>query len=82
MTPSVLPPVQSAAELTKFDVTICRFDPAQGPASGQEFVLPVDSTDEEHAIASTLANAASWPCKVESGQPLPVAFAALRIARR
>lgn len=82
MTPSVLPPVRSADGLLKFDVTICRFDPAQGPASGQEFVLPVDSPDEEHAIASTLANAASWPGKVENGQPLPVAFAALRITRR
>ena len=82
MTSSALPPARSVAELTKFDVTICRFDPAQGPASGQEFVLPVDSPDEEHAIAATLANAASWPGKVENGQPLPVAFAALRIGRR
>ena len=82
MTSSALPPARSVAELTKFDVTICRFDPAQGPASGQEFVLPVDSPDEEHAIASTLANAASWPGKVANRQPLPVAFAALRITRR
>ena len=82
MTSSALPPARSVAELTKFDVTICRFDPAQGPASGQEFVRPVDSPDEEHAIASTLANAASWPGKVANRQPLPVAFAALRITRR
>jgi hypothetical protein len=75
-------PVRTAAELTKFDVTIRRFDPAQGPASGQEFVLPVDSPDEEHAIASTLANAASWPGKVADGQPLPVAFMAVHVARR
>ena len=26
----------------QFDVTICRFDPAHGLASGTEFVLPVD----------------------------------------
>lgn len=75
-------PVQTAAGLKKFSVTIRRFDPAQGPASGQEFVLPVDSPDEEHAIASTLANAASWPGKVANGQPLPVAFMAVRIVRR
>jgi len=75
-------PIKTAAELKKFNVTIRRFDPAQGPASGQEFVLPVDSPDEEHAIASTLANAASWPGKVARGQPLPVAFMAVRVARR
>jgi len=75
-------PVQTAAALKKFNVTIKRFDPAQGPASGQEFVLPVDSPDEEHAIASTLANVASWPGKVADGQLLPVAFMAVRVTRR
>ena len=45
-------------------------------------MLPVDSPDEEHAIASTIANAASWPGKVASGRPLPVAFMAVRVARR
>lgn len=82
MSPSAPTPVRNADELTKFDVTIRRFDPAQDPASGQEFVLPVDSPDEEHAIASTLANAASWPGKVADGQPLPVAFTAVRVERR
>ena len=52
-------PVTSATQLKHYNVTIRRFDPAQGPQSGQDFVLPVDSPDEEHAIASTLANAAS-----------------------
>jgi hypothetical protein len=75
-------PVQTAAGLKKFNVTIRRFDPTQSVASGQEFVLPVDSPDEEHAIASTLANAASWPGKVANGQPLPVAFMAVCVARR
>ncbi len=82
MTPSAPTPVRNAAGLTKFDVTIRRFDPAQGPAGGEEFVLPVDSPDEEHVIASTLANAASWPGKVADGQPLPVAFMAVRVTRR
>ncbi len=75
-------PAQTAVELEKFNVTIRRFDPSQGPASGQEFVLPVDSPDEEHAIASTLANAASWSGKVADGQPLPIAFMAVRVERR
>ncbi|SFP45254.1 hypothetical protein [Sphingomonas rubra] len=82
MTLSAPTPVKTAAELKKFDVTIRRFDPTQGSASGEEFVLPVDSPDEEHAIASTIANAASWSGKVADGQPLPIAFMAVRVARR
>jgi hypothetical protein len=82
----VAAPAQEAAtssvDLKHYDVTIRRFDPARGPSSGEEFVLPVDSPDEEHAIASTIANAASWPGKVASGRPLPVAFMAVRVARR
>lgn len=83
--PTIAPaqtPVASAAALKSYNVTVRRFDPAKGPASGDEFVLPVDSPDEEHAIASTIANAASWPGKVVNGRPLPVAFMAVRIARR
>ena len=75
-------PVSSHADLKKCNVTIRRFDPARGPTSGQEFVLPVDSPDEEHAIASTLANAASWPGKVANGQPVPMAFMAVRVSAR
>lgn len=74
--------VTTAAQLKPYNVTIRRFDPAKGPASGQEFVLPVDSPDEEHAIASTIANAASWPGKVANGRPLPVAFMAVRVGPR
>ena len=74
--------VSTPSELKKFNVTIRRFDPAQGPHSGQEFVLPVDSPDEEHAIASTLANAASFSRKVEGGRALPVAFMAVRVSPR
>lgn len=82
MTLSAPTPVKTAAELKEFDVTLRRFDPTQGSAIGEEFVLPVDSPDEEHAIASTIANAASWPGKVADGQPLPIAFMAVRVARR
>lgn len=74
--------VATAADLNKFNVTIVRFDPARGPQTGVTFVLPVDSPDEEHAIASTLANAASFSHKTDAGRALPVAFMAVRVARR
>ena len=74
--------VSGPHELKKYNVTIRRFDPAQGPQSGQEFVLPVDSPDEEHAIASTIANAASWPGKLANGRPVPMAFTAVRVSQR
>ena len=74
--------VSTSSDLKKYDVTIRRFDPAQGPTSGQLFVLPVDSPDEEHAIASTIANAASWPGKVVGGRPVPMAFMAVRVSPR
>ncbi|WP_231639406.1 hypothetical protein [Sphingomonas profundi] len=75
-------PVTSPGNLKKYNVTIRRFDPTKGAQSGQDFVLPVDSPDEEHAIASTIANAASWPGKVEGGRPLPMAFMAVRVSPR
>lgn len=75
-------PVTTAAALKPYNVTIRRFDPARGPASGEEFVLPVDSPDEEHAIASTIANAASFSRKADGGRVLPVAFMAVRVTRR
>ena len=68
--------------LTDFVVTVCRFDPADGPEGGELFELPVRSPDAEHAIASTLANAASWPGKVAGGQPAPVAFIAVKLEQR
>ena len=74
--------VSTPADLKKFNVTVVRFDPARGPQNGQQFVLPVDSPDEEHAIASTLANAASFSRKSEGGRAMPVAFMAVRVAPR
>ena len=74
--------VQTQAELKHYEVTIRRFDPTQGPAAGELFVLPVDSPDEEHAIASTIANASAFSRKTEAGRPLPVAFMAVRVEPR
>ena len=38
-------------QLKKFNVMVRSFDPQKGVASGEEFLLPVDSPDEEHAIS-------------------------------
>lgn len=45
--------------LRPFSVTVRVFDPGKGVSSGQDFVLPVDNPDAEHAAASTMANARS-----------------------
>lgn len=74
--------VSTQGDLKPYIVTIRRFDPSQGPQSGQTFELPVDSPDEEHAIASTLANAASFSKKTENGRALPVAFMAVGVVKR
>ena len=75
--------VATASDLSRFDVTVRRFDPAGPPGNGQLFVLPVNSPDAEHAIASTLANAAAFSRKTDdAGRPAPVAFMAVKIERR
>ena len=66
--------------LIAYAVTVRRFDPTTG--EGQDFVLPVDSPDAEHAIASTIANAASWPGKLDGDAPRPLAFMAVKVERR
>ena len=75
--------VSTPAELRSFDVTIRRFDPTGPAGNGQLFVLPVNSPDAEHAIASTLANAAAFSRKTDgAGRPAPVAFMAVKVERR
>ena len=68
--------------LTPYLVTVRVFDPAKGLGSGETYVLPVDSPDEEHACASTLANAASFTAKTRDGKAVPVAFCALEVSER
>ena len=68
--------------LKPFDVTIRVFDPTKGLESGQDYVLPVDSPDAEHAVASTMANAASFTKKVEGDKPLPLAFTCIKVEPR
>ena len=69
-------------DLKPFNVTIRVFDPTKGIESGQDYVLPVDSPDAEHAIASTSANAASFTKKAEGGKALPVAFTCIKVEAR
>lgn len=82
--PSVaqMPAVATHADLKAYNVTVRRFDPNKGPASGTDFVLPVDSPDAEHACASTTANASAFSKKIENGVPLPVAFTCTKIEMR
>lgn len=69
-------------ELKPFNVTIRVFDPAKGSETGQTYVLPVDRPDAEHAVASTLANAASFTRKTDGDKAVPVAFTGVEIEPR
>lgn len=69
------------AQLKPYAVTIRVFDPA-GDTAPCEHVLPVDSPDEEHAVAATLSNAVAFTTKTSGGRPLPVAFCCVRVASR
>ena len=70
------------ANLKKYNVTIRRFDPKKGLESGENFMLPVDSPDEEHAISSTLANAVAFTKKSQGTELLSVAFCCVGIQER
>ena len=72
----------SKTDLKPFNVTIRVFDPTKGLESGQDYVLPVDSPDAEHAVASTTANAASFTRKTDGGTALPVAFTCTKVEPR
>lgn len=71
-----------ATTLKHYDVTIRVFDPDGDRGAGRDYVLPVDSPDEEHAAASTLANAAAFTTKTRSGVALPVAFRCVKVEPR
>ena len=69
-------------ELKKFNVIVKLFDPAEGPTSGETFVLPVDSPDEEQAVSAAMSNAIAFATKVEGSSPLSVAFSCVGIEMR
>ncbi len=68
-------------DLKPFACTIRVFDPASGETIATH-VLPVDSPDEEHAAASTIANAASFTPKTNGDAIRSVAFCCTAIEPR
>ena len=66
----------------KFNVTVRRFNPTEGLQSGEEFVLPVDCPDAEHAVSATLSNLIAWTHKVEGTTLKPIAFLATKVEER
>ena len=74
-------------ELKRYNVRVRRFDPSQGLESGEEFLLPVDSPDEEHGVSAAMSNVIAFTTKVKGGTPLPVtvvpiAFCCMGITER
>ena len=59
-------------ELKRYNVTVRRFDPSRGMENGEDFVLPVDSPDEEHGVSAAMSNAVAFTKKVQGGTLLPV----------
>ena len=69
-------------ELKNFNVIVRSFDPQEGLAKGEEYVLPVDSPDEEHAVSAAMSNAVAFTKKVQGSSPLPIAFCCVGIEAR
>ena len=71
--------------LKKYNVTVRRFDPVKGindDADAQNFVLPVDSPDEEHAISAAMSNCIAFSPKIHFGSFKPIAFCATAVNER
>lgn len=68
--------------LKKYNVIVRRFDPTDAAAKGEEFILPVDSSGEEHAISAAMSNAVAFTTKVRLGVILDVAFRCVGIEER
>lgn len=68
--------------LQPFTCTIRVFDPISTETIA-EYALPVNSPDAEHAVASTLANAASFTSKMADDMKVrSVAFTCTKVERR
>ena len=78
----VMQMANAPSDLKKFNVTVRRFDPAKGLASGTAFVSPVNSPDEEHAVSAAMSNAVAFTHKVDGSSVLPVAFTCIAVAIR
>ena len=70
--------------LEQFEVVVRRFDPTRGPEADpvEEFVLPVDSPDAEHAVSAAMSNAVAFTPKVDGERLRPVAFWATEVRQR
>ena len=68
-------------QVKKFNVTVHRFDPSN-MSSLEEFVLPVDCPDVEHAASAVLSNLIAWTPKTEGGKVLPIAFRCVAVSER
>jgi hypothetical protein len=69
-------------ELKKYNVTVLRFDMEKATTSGETFILPVDSPDEEHAVSAAMSNAIAFTTKMKGSSPLPLAFSCTAIEDR
>ncbi len=74
--------VEMPSDLKRFNVTVRRFNPMGGFVDGMDFVLPVDSPDEEHAVSAAMSNAVAFTRKTEDGTALCVAFACMAVSAR
>ena len=83
--PGVAAPLQAqtstSMQVKKFNVTVHRFDPSN-PSHTEEFVLPVDCPDAEHAASAVLSNLIAWTPKTDGGKILPIAFRCMAITER
>lgn len=70
------------ATLKKYNVTVRRFDPSKSSDLGENFILPVDSPDVEHAISAAMSNAVAFSAKSDGMSLRPVAFTCVGIAER
>ena len=69
-------------QLKQFNVTVQVFNPHMANEPKQEYVLPVDSPDEEHAISAAMSNAVAFTTKVEGTDVKPLAFSCIAVTLR
>lgn len=69
-------------QLKQYNVTVQTFNPDAREEAEQEYVLPVDSPDEEHAISAAMSNAVAFTTKVEGSTIKPVAFRCVTVTAR
>ncbi len=71
--------------LKKYNVTVRRFHPDKGindDNDAEDFILPVDSPDEEHAISAAMSNCVAFTSKMSLGVLKPIAFCATAVNER